>query len=399
MTRNPIVHHRLLEWLSTRGHEITVIDYDIDWASKGGHALFEPRKEISRVSRYGGVSNVVVVRPAMIRLSLLARLSWLIGNVREIHAIARASTPDVFLGYGISNALLTLLFARYHRRAFIYHILDALHTHATALPVRLAAWVIERVVMSHADAVIVVNEGLRTYALQMGAPRRRIDIVGIGVERLRPDLQATERVRRQLGIGSREVLLIFVGWLYPFSGMRELLLDFARRGSDWPWLRLLVVGGGPIFSDLERIRSENRLESQVILAGQQPSGDVPALIDAADIGLLPAKKDPVMEHLVPTKVIEYLEHHKLVIATGLSGLRAELGTNRSVAFINSPSDVIDVILDLEPGATPEKLREVARERGSAAADFINRREDWATVNMRFEAILNSHSRTRNRLKR
>ncbi|TMC78201.1 MAG: glycosyl transferase GT4 family protein, partial [Chloroflexi bacterium] len=36
ITRNPIIHHRLLEWLSTHGSDVRVIDYDIDWAKKKG---------------------------------------------------------------------------------------------------------------------------------------------------------------------------------------------------------------------------------------------------------------------------------------------------------------------------------------------------------------------------
>jgi len=129
LARNPIVHHRLLEWLSTHGADVTVIDYDIDWAKRSGPVV-EPRREIKGVHKYFADSRVVVVRPAMLRWRPLARLSWLLGNVRELRRLFRREPPDVLVGYGISNALLTLIVARLAGRRFVYHVMDALHTHA-----------------------------------------------------------------------------------------------------------------------------------------------------------------------------------------------------------------------------------------------------------------------------
>ncbi len=127
ISRNPIIHHRLLEWLSTHGSDVRVIDYDIDWARKSGGPLVQRRLEFTGVHKYFADSRVLVVRPAMVRLPPLARLSWLFGNWREMRAIFRREKPDVVLAYGISNALLTLAFCWAARRAFIYHVMDALH--------------------------------------------------------------------------------------------------------------------------------------------------------------------------------------------------------------------------------------------------------------------------------
>src|SRR6266550_4164323 len=138
ISRNPIVHHRLLEWLSTHGADVTVIDYDIDWASKAG-PLLQRRHEFAGIHKYFADSRIRLIRPGMIRIGLIARLSWLFGNWRDLRTIFRNAKPDVVVAYGISNALVTLAASRAAGRPFVYHVMDALHTHAESFPVRAIA--------------------------------------------------------------------------------------------------------------------------------------------------------------------------------------------------------------------------------------------------------------------
>jgi len=210
ISRNPIIHHRLLEWLSTHGADVSVIDYDIDWASKAG-PLVQRRQEFAGIHKYFADSRVHVMRPGMIRLGPIARLSWLVGNWRELRRVFRGpKPPDVALGYGISNALLTLAVSRGAGRPFVYHVMDALHTHAESPAVRWVARLVESLSMRHADRVIVVSQGLRRYATGMGAPADRLTVIPIGVRKMGADPEAGARARAQLGVGEGEVLLVFV---------------------------------------------------------------------------------------------------------------------------------------------------------------------------------------------
>jgi glycosyltransferase involved in cell wall biosynthesis len=395
VTRNPIIHHRLLEWLSTHGSDVRVIDYDIDWASRKDAPTVQARRLFTGVHKYYPDSRVEVVRPGMLRLPLLARLSWLVGNWRELRAIFRREKPDVVVGYGISNALLTLAFCRAERRAFVYHVMDALHTHAEAPVVRLVARIVEQLTMRLADRVIVVSQGLSRYAAGMGARPERVTVVPIGVRRIAADPEPGARARALLGVAETEVVAIFVGWQYPFSGLRELLLDFARRGREVPWLRLLIVGTGDLYAELQRIRATNGLERQVLLTGQRPVEEVGGLIEAADLGLLPAHRNETMEHLVPTKVVEYMEHGKAVIATRLPGIEGEFPGLPGILYIERPEVTIDRVVALDAARDPGAIRIAARRLGETCRQAIGRRPDWDEVTRDFESILRSEA-SRNR---
>ena len=385
-SRNPIIHHRLLEWLSTHGADVSVIDYDIDWASKAG-PLMQRRQEFAGIHKYFSDSRILLVRPGMIRLGPIARLSWLFGNWRELRGIFRRAKPDVVVAYGISNALLTLAASRAAGRPFVYHVMDALHTHAESPPVRLVARLIESLTMRGADRVIVVSQGLARYAAGMGAPADRLTVIPIGVRRIAADPEAGARARAQLAVGEGEVLLLFVGWQYAFSGLRELVTDFARRGREVPWLRVAIVGRGDLYEELQQVRKASGLERQIIMTGQLPVDEVGPLIEAADFGLLPAHRNETMEHLVPTKVVEYMEHGKAVLATRLPGLEAEFPGLPGILYIDRPEEAIDRVRALADTADPMAIRATARRLGESCREAIQRRDDWDTVTAKFASLL------------
>src|SRR5207244_4366927 len=113
-------------------------------------------------------SSIHIVRPAMLRIPPLGRLSWLLANEFELRREFEQRRPDVVLAYGISNALLARRAARIHNVPFVYHLLDALHTLAEPAFLSRLARPVERAVLRTADRVIVVNNHLRHYAVDMG---------------------------------------------------------------------------------------------------------------------------------------------------------------------------------------------------------------------------------------
>ena len=384
--RNPIVHHRMLEELSRRGADVTVIDFDIEWRSRVSAPVIQPRRERRDVRRLYPDARIRLIRPAMVRLPLVGRLSWLAANALELMALR--PRPDIVVAYGISNAYLALRFARRWRVPFVYHVMDALHTHADAAIVRAIARDIECRVMRDADRVVVVSKGLAVYAREMGAPPARTEVIPIPANRVAPEPERGARVRGALGVRDDEVMLLFAGWLYPFSGVRELLADLARRRGELPWARLVIVGDGELAPELRRLHQEAGLGEKAILTGRLPQSEVGGYIEAADICLVPARPVPVMRYLMPTKVVEYMERGKCVIATRTPGMESEVGELPGIVFTDGATGVLDRVLELAASG-PARLRDEVRERGETCRRFIREREDWAAATNRFARVLAS----------
>src|SRR4026207_1931788 len=113
--RSPILPHRILEALSIGGDDVTVLDYELLWGRKGSWPLWQGRQVWANVSKIHSGSRVTAVRPAMLRVPVLARPSWLLMTWLELWRYFSVAQPDVIVAYGISNSFLARLFAPPHR--------------------------------------------------------------------------------------------------------------------------------------------------------------------------------------------------------------------------------------------------------------------------------------------
>ena len=389
MQRNPIMHHRMLEELSRRGDDVTVIDYDLHWRSAPGGRLSVPRSAGRAIGKYYDDARINLIRPPMIKLPGISRVTWLAANWREVRRELDSRTPDVIVGYGISNALLAAKMARRAGIPFVYHLLDALHTLVEPALLRPLARRVEQLALRAADRVIVINRHLKAYATEMGASPERICVLpqGYTPQSIAPDEQA--RVRDMLGVDEDELLLLFVGWLYEFSGLRELAQTFARRREQFRHAKLVIVGSGELDAGLAQIKA-TVLDDQLVLVGQRPVSEIASYIGASDICLLPALRTPAMEHIVPSKIGEYMELGKPIIATRLPGMAAEFGDLPGLLWIERPDEVLDHVARLE--GAPEGARSAAAALGKSCQSFVNAHGDWTDITDQFRELLNSASR-------
>jgi glycosyltransferase involved in cell wall biosynthesis len=233
--------------------------------------------------------------------------------------------------------------------------------------------------LRHSDAVCVINEALKDYAIRLGASPDKVHVVraGIDTERFRPDLDG-KKLRRHLGIRDDDVVLFFMGWLYPFSGLREVASALSSHKALYPHLKLLVVGEGEVYRELQRMRNDGL--AQLILVGWQPYERIPEYVAAADVCLLPAHGNEVMKNIVPIKMYEYLACGKPVISSRLPGIMKEFGDNNGVIYADEPMDV------LKKAAELSARRKRTRKHLNKARGFVEE-NSWDRILDRFEAIL------------
>jgi len=214
----------------------------------------------------------------------------------------------------------------------------------------------------------------------MGArPERALVIrAGIDAERYRPDLDGCV-IRERYGIEPDETVLFFMGWLYHFSGLKEVLSELAKRKKTNPKTKLLIVGDGEARDELVSLRNDYDLQSHVILTGKKPYDEIPELVAAADVCLLPAYNNSIMRDIVPIKMYEYMAMGKPVIATRLPGITKEFGNDNGVLYVEGPQDVLNKAAELiRTGAI--------HEQGEKARQFVQN-NDWSRVVDEFEKVL------------
>jgi glycosyltransferase involved in cell wall biosynthesis len=286
--------------------------------------------------------------------------------------------PDVVVGFGILNTFMAMRMAKRCKVPFVYYLIDALHTLIPFGKLRFLGKALESNTLRQSDVVCVINEGLKDYAVEMSADPKKVQVVraGIDTERFNPSLDGYA-MREKLGLCKDDVVLFFMGWLYTFSGLREVALELAKVRDEYPSVKLLIVGEGDLHHELQRIKKDYSLQ-QLVLVGWQPYEKVPEFIAASDVCLLPAYNNEVMRNIVPIKMYEYMACGKPVIATKLPGILKEFGEGNGVVYVDKSAEVMEKAIGLGNDET-ERL-------GAKARDFVER-YSWDEITRSFEAIL------------
>ena len=377
IARGPHQSHHLMERLSKRGHEIKVIDFEILWREKETKSLISKRQVFEGVHKAINDGAVTVIRPAIIKLPVLDYLSLIYTHKAEIQRQINEFKPDVIIAFGILNANIAFRIAKKNGIPSIYYIIDELHRLVPEKAFQACAKFIEKQNMKIADKVISINEGLREYTIQMGAAEEKTEVIRAGVDLERFVLDGREEVRKKYGILDDDTVLFFMGWLYDFSGLKEVALELARCEDNH--IKLLVVGKGDLWDAIQEIRKNCGLEEKLILIDWIPYQDVPKYLSAADICILPAYNNDIMRNIVPIKMYEYMAAKKPVIATSIYGIVKEFGDNNGVLYVDKPEEVVRnaIILVEYKGIIKEGLK---------ARNFVEKLS-WNSIVDSFEDIL------------
>lgn len=368
--RNPHQQHHLMERLSIRGHEIRVIDYPIDWA----HGKILKKREI--VNEYHKIypdAKIKVISPTTVQLPIFIYPSLIFSHRKEIKHQIKEFKPDVIVGFGIINTYLASRIAKKKGIPFIYYWIDVLHKLIPEKGFQALGKRLEMVTIQNSTKVLTINHKLEEYVRSLGATNTNVIGAGIDLEKFDPSLEGTS-IRQQYNINDDDKVLFFMGFLYQFAGLKEVALEFAK--NQYENIKLLIVGEGDAYSDLQDIVQKHDLKDKVILTGIKPYNDIPEFLAASDICILPAYPDEeIMQDIVPIKIYEYMAMGKPVITTNLPGIMKEFGSDNGVSYVQKPSDVLVKASSID-----------IKEEGRKARTFAEG-NDWNRITDEFENIL------------
>ncbi len=379
LVRGPHQQHHLAEKLALEGHKIRVIDYEILWRSQGKRALYSKRRVFYNVSKIYQGAKITLIRPGIIRIPWLDYISLTVAHRKEINRQIREFSPDVIIGLGILNSYLAVKAARYNVIPFVYYWIDVLHRLVPFKVLQPVAKMLEAKTLRLSDRVLVINEKLRDCVLELGAPPKYTHVLkaGIDIEQF-SRMDNGNAIRKQYGLKQADIVLFFMGWLYNFSGLKEVAVKLAEVRNDR--FKLLIVGEGDAYEKLKQIQQKYTLQDRVILTGKKPYHEIPAFIAASDICLLPAyPTEKIMQDIVPIKMYEYMVMAKPVISTRLPGIMKEFGEDNGVVYVKKPENVVKKAVEL---VDEGKLQEL----GVRGRDFV-KRYSWDNIANEFEQVL------------
>lgn len=183
------------------------------------------------------------------------------------------------------------------------------------VPPRLRAptrWVISR-----ADLVVCISEGLVPEVVATGLPPSRTAIVPVGI-----DVDRIIAAGAAAASGFEPPFIVAVGRLTPAKGFDVLIDAFARVRDRLPGHRLLIIGEGLEREHLEARIAELGLGDRVVLAGHMDNPH--PTMRRADLFVLSSRSEGM-----PLVLLEAMAHGLPIIATDCgSGTRDLLENGR-----------------------------------------------------------------------
>lgn len=127
----------------------------------------------------------------------------------------------------------------------------------------------------------------------------RVRVVHNGVDSTQfvPQEEHRDRTRHQLGLDSDATVLCHVGNFCVPKNHRFLIATFREIARRVPKSHLLLVGDGPLRTEIASLVSEWQLQERITILGHRR--DIPALLGAADMFIFPSLYEGV-----PTALIE-----------------------------------------------------------------------------------------------
>lgn len=225
------------------------------------------------------------------------------------------------------------------------------------LVIRILEW-LEGFAYRKADAIVSVTESFVPHitALRGKGP---VAVIKNGVDlaffsESPADVEAGHKLRCELGLEGKFVAA-YVGTHGMAHGL-DTVLEAAERLREEPRIAFLLVGDGSERQRLEEER-ERRGLANVLILGERPKSDMPAIWQITDASLVLLRRLPTFQSVLPSKIFEAMAMRRPIIL-GVEGESRRLLDEAGAGLGITPED---------PVALATAVRTLAADAGSAAA--------------------------------
>ncbi len=137
--------------------------------------------------------------------------------------------------------------------------------------------------------VITVSQSLKDRLVEMGVDAGHVTSLrnGIDSERFAPVADARMVVCNETGLDATKKIVVFAGWLIP----RKRVDIVIEAISKLPDVQGVIVGDGPLKSDLLEQVEQLQLTNRVAFVGQKQPEEMPRYLSAGDVFCLPSERE------------------------------------------------------------------------------------------------------------
>lgn len=192
-------------------------------------------------------------------------------------------------------------------------------------------------ILANIRGLVVISDGLRGAFIKAGFSSEKILVAPDGIDLKEFDIaESQEEARYKLNLPSDSKIAIYTGQLFDWKGA-DVLIEAAQQLPEN--INVVIVGGTE--EDIERLKKIDTKKA-VRFEGFKEHKEIPLYLRAADIAVLPNKKDGGASEFYtsPLKAFEYMASGKPIIGSNLPSLREILNEHNSVLIEPNNSEAL-----------------------------------------------------------
>lgn len=231
---------------------------------------------------------------------------------------------------------------------------------------------LEAYLLRHAGAVVTICNGLKQVATSRGAQPDKVFVVGNGVnaDELHP-MPADRGLAANLGLDGG-IVIGFIGSLFKFEGIEDLLDAVPGVLEACPDVRFLIVGSGERQEYVAKRAAELSKSGRFVYRPGVPHSEVRRYYSIIDCLVYPRRSVRLTELVTPLKPLEAMAMQKTVVASDIGGHR-ELIANGSTGLLYSlsnPSSLTETLCAV--AASPDLRNRLA----ASARNYVVQERQW-----------------------
>jgi glycosyltransferase involved in cell wall biosynthesis len=160
----------------------------------------------------------------------------------------------------------------------------------------------------------------------------------------------------------------YLGAFVPWHAIDQFVYKIADRLKANPQLKLLLVGDGATFPVVQEFVQKHGLQDQVVMTGRVSHDEVPGLLAAMDMAVLPSAGD----YTSPVKLFEFMACGIPPVAPDFVPIREVLKEDETGWMFKAGDLESAVQMVLRRSQDSDNLRRV----GQAARAYIARERQW-----------------------
>ena len=373
----PMQPRMLVQMLAERGHTVDIIASDFN--------VYNEQDEIAELyhTSKGGVVAVHRLRtPRNVRTSLLNRLRTYAVYAWRAYWFGRTlKRPDVVMTsiQPLFSGVAAYKMAQYWKAPFLLEIRD-LWPDALVVKKAISRWQayplekMARMLYLGASRVVSLTPGIKIELLKKGVSPAKLDLLpnGFNPEFSHSAQGMRTKIRSDYG-WNEQFVAIYTGTHTEVTAIDVIVkaADALKARKD---IRFDLFGTGQSKAKAMALAKQMEL-TNIHFHEAVPKSKIPALLEAADVGIMTLFKSPLIHIYFENKLIDYMGAKKPIVAA-MDGIQAELITRYGAGKVTASFDYKGLAELIEETCdNPDQ----AKQMGEAGYRFVSTRLVQKTI--------------------